>query len=474
MQAKTERRLKKINNWLDKYLALVFLGVALIIGGTIVFRLQPLFGNDEIVHFPRAFQIQQGQFWEEQLSERDYGGQVPKQIKEFNDGFREQVQSNRTDPDKLADLQQRYMREKVEGSKTEPLTFTSAGVYSPWAYFPAAAGVWFARILHLPIVWYVYLGRLMCLLVWTVLVYLALKIMPNGKLFLFAAALLPTSLVQAGTIGMDGIVNGLSWLIIAYSFAILAQKVIMTKKELITVGILCLLLATTKQGYLLIAALPLIIPPKLYPLSRKASQIVRASFAGLLGIATIWYLSVTSTIAGIIHLTQRPTVYVDGGAQLHHVFTHPFSVLVAVFAGPFSAAYGGIYAGLVGVLTNKLIFLPIVLIGLLYLGLILAFIESVGDKALAAYKRLIVISNALAVVVTFFLINLALYVTFTKVGNARVEGVQGRYLLPLLPLLLGFRAVAKKPLLPKLSMYIPVLTTGITLTGLLITLLVIA
>ena len=47
----------------------------------------------------------------------------------------------------------------------------------------------------------------------------------------------------------------------------------------------------------------------------------------------------------------------------------------------------------------------------------------------------VLISSTGVFLATFILINLALYLSFTRVGFDRVEGLQGRYFLPLLPLL---------------------------------------
>jgi len=61
-----------------------------------------------------------------------------------------------------------------------------------------------ARILHLPLNWFVYLGRLSTLAVYILLTYFAIKYIPIGKRFLLVVALLPTALIQGATIGMDG------------------------------------------------------------------------------------------------------------------------------------------------------------------------------------------------------------------------------------------------------------------------------
>lgn len=429
---------------------LIFVMIALVAGSFVALRMHPLFGSDEIVHFPRAYHVAEGNLWTERLTEHDYGGYVPEQIKDFNNGFQGQVHSNKIDQQKLADLKQKYGKEKLDtDGKRVPLSFTSAGVYSAWAYGPSALGVKIARVLDLPLIWYVYLGRLACLAIWIALTFVAIRLLPSGKLFLLVIALLPTSLVQATTMGMDGIVNGLSWLLIAITFAVFAGKTKLDKPKLLVIGFLSLYLATTKQGYLPIAALPLIIPPKLWPIPRQTANYLRIGFGVLLGLVTVWYLRKTGPIAGHMHFIQRPGLNVNSQDQLAFIFSHPLQTLLIICLQPFSFAWASIYAGFVGVLTNKLIFLPVVVMVLLYVGLIAAGLHATPVKKEVAYSKRLLLCAAGVLFGTYLAINLALYVSFTQVGLNRVEGVQGRYLLPLIPLALVFPMLAKRQYFPK-------------------------
>lgn len=371
----------------------------------------------------------------EHLGGYDYGGHLPKQIKQFNDGFREQVQNDNPSRAKLQQLKQRYSNERLTDENREQLAFTSAGVYSAWAYLPAAMGIKLAASLNLPLIWYVYLARLMCLLVWLMLTYLALRLMPFGKSLLFVVALLPTSVVQATTMGMDGIVNGLSWLIIALTLAVIVKKVRLTLPLLAVIAVLSTYLATTKQGYVLLAAFPLVIQSVLYPVKEKIATHLRIGFGFFLVLLSIWYFRQTAPIADVMHFVQRPGLDVDSANQWGYVFSHPLRVFTMIFIHPFTFAFGGIYAGVVGILTNRMVHLPLLNMLLLYIGLVTAAIAKGRDKKLRVDWKRLRISAALVLFGTFALISLALYVSFTQVGFSRVEGIQGRYFLPLLPLL---------------------------------------
>lgn len=432
-------KFSRIIQLIRKYPERLFLVLALLGGVYSVFTVPPLFGSDEIVHFPRAFQISEGTLWTEKLGEYSYGGKVPVQLRDFNDSYREQVQNNQTDFSRVSALNEKYYSEKIErNTSREPLGFTSAGVYSPWSYLPSSIGVWVAKTMNLPLIWYVYLGRMSALLIWVLLTFMAIKLLPGGKLFLVGLGLLPTTITQAANLGMDGLVNGLSWLIIAAVLSVIFTKVRVSKLRVIALLLLSLMLATTKQGYLLIAALPLIIPIKQLPFSRQTGVLLKVVFALVLVVSTVLYLAKTGPIADIMHFVQRPGLYVDSGDQIAYILKNPVTTFLMVLIQPFTPAYAGIYPSLVGILTNKQIIIPTSVIILIYIGLVYSFLSTKASKKPTINCNYLRLISSCVFLATFLFINLALYVSFTQVGLNRIEGVQGRYLLPILPILLVF------------------------------------
>lgn len=444
-------RLSAISKGLQNNLLKVWLLVALVSGLAFIFIITPLFANDEIVHFPRAYHVQEGYFWAENLGDSNYGGYLPEQIKQMNDAYREQVQSKNVDATKLEQIRAQYSHERLSSGKKEPVAFTSATLSAGWDYLPPAIGIKLARIMNLPLNWYVYFGRIFSLITYITLAYFAIKYMPIGKRFLIVISLLPTSLVQAGTIGMDGLVNGLSWLIIALTFAILLRKLTVTPKLLAVIVFLAFYLSTTKQGYVPLAALPLILPARVFPFDLKRVWIWRLCFGALLLLTSLWYLGATSPIAEVIHKVQRPGLYVNEADQLHYIFQYPLQFLAIIFVQPFTLWAASTYAGIVGVLTNRLVYLPLAIIALLYALLGITCFHKEKEHVSGRDRLYVLISSTGVFLATFILINLALYLSFTRVGFDRVEGLQGRYFLPLLPLL----GIILHTAMPRLFLKIP-------------------
>jgi uncharacterized membrane protein len=210
--------------------------------------------------------------------------------------------------------------------------------------------------------------------------------------------------------------------------------------------------------------LPLIIPTKLYNFNNRKSIVLRSLYTISLVLLTVWYLLVTGPIAGIMHYIQRPGLHVDSRDQLRFVFSHPLQTLWMILIQPFTFLYGGVYAGFVGVLTNRMVALPGQVMTLLYGALAVGLFASERTEQVYEYRKRLRIAAGVAWVGTFVLINLALYITFTRVGEGKVEGVQGRYFLPIVPLLLVFPLTMARPDKLQLKWARPAAVLGILLS----------
>lgn len=76
-------------------------------------------------------------------------------------------------------------------------------VTTPAAFFPQAVGISLARLLKLDSLWLVYLGRIANLLFFVLMVGLAMKRLPFGKEVLFGVALLPMTLHLSASLSYD-------------------------------------------------------------------------------------------------------------------------------------------------------------------------------------------------------------------------------------------------------------------------------
>jgi len=278
-------------------------------------------------------------------------------------------------------------------------------------------------------------------MVWIGLTAWAIALLPRGKWFLVVLGLLPTSLTQATIVGADGLVNGLSWLIIAYTLAVFAQKFKLDWKRLILISIASLWLCLIKDGYWLIALFPLIIPAEFF-IRKLHAWIWRLTNIFVLGTASLLFAIRTSHVAATTVLTPRLGVYINSKAQLHFVLHHSLFFIGHVLSQPFTKNYDTVYEGLVGIVSSRLIYLSLPMMGLLYLVLLLSLFEIQVMPKLVKYNKRLWASAFIILLGTYLLLSLAFYLGNTQVGAAEVFGVYGRYFLPLLPLLIVFPAMS--------------------------------
>jgi uncharacterized membrane protein len=432
---KLTKTLNKVTDWLVSNPATVFLVFATIFGLILCFRMQPLNGTDEFTHFPRAYQIESGHPFEQKLPYNQYGGYLPVNIANMISDYRDLSRKGTVQEYNLRSTQLHgiYSKEKSVGSKTEATNFTSDSAYPPWSYFPSVIGIYTAKAAHAPLIWYVYLSRIFSLVIWVILVYLAVKVIPAGKWFIVALALLPTSITQALTVGLDSLLLGSSWLLIALVFAFISKKIKLSWAFIVVLTVLSLAVSSVKQGYILLAALPLLIPQGRF-YNKRYFTIWKVALATLLIATTISFGFFTSDITKDVTLTPVAGSNINSGQQLHYILHNPFLVTGRFIVQPFTKSYDTVYEGVVGILTNRLIYLSIPVMGLLYLALLLSWKQT---KALAEFikrKSYFIIMVSLIAIGTYLLISAALFLSFTQVGSSSVSGIGGRYFLPILPL----------------------------------------
>lgn len=75
--------------------------------------------------------------------------------------------------------------------------------YSAVGYLPAATGLWFSRVLHLPLTWQFVTGKLFSLLFYAAVCFAAIRILPRKKMLASVVALLPTNVFLASNYTYD-------------------------------------------------------------------------------------------------------------------------------------------------------------------------------------------------------------------------------------------------------------------------------
>lgn len=384
----------------------------------------PLQTPDELAHLARALAVSEGAFGAEVVDGRP-SIRVPQSFAALPARLGRGLQlhaERRQDPRRIA-------RELARPQALEPRAWRPLpSLYSPLVYVPQAAGVALARGLGLPVVAFVYAGRLANLAVFLAATWLALRLLPAHATTLALVALLPMTLFLAGSLAADAPTNALAFLWLGLVLRAAAAGAPLRPFEGAALAAAAAALGLAKSGYAVLAAMALAVPAARFASASRRAAWLAAWAAAALVPGLLWSAYVASL---------EPPALVPGadpGAQARWIAEHPAG-FAAVVLDTLAAARGLWGATFVGVLGHADTWLPR-WIYVLYPLVLLAAALVDGGKAspLRGARRALALAAAAAAALS--MLTLA-YVGWNAVGSSRIQGVQGRYFTPLAPLALA-------------------------------------
>jgi len=325
------------------------------------------------------------------------------------------------------------------------------------AYIPSALAIFFARVFHSGILPLFYAGRIVNLVTYALFAFFAVRTAPKFKIFFAIVALMPMSLYIAASYNRDFLTYALALFLAAYFTKLYFEKdLVVGKKQVVSFIILCSLVAVLKYNLLPFCLLMLAIPAARFASGKRKAFYSVLSIA-IPAAAAIGYFALTTYLVSVTGGAGGSALAEGGvnimganvGQQLHFMLgslTTSASIFIRSFV---ENTYYITQLFTFGWLTYGL---PEVFI-YLYLAFfaLVAFVYSKYETGPAAIENIkMTFSNKLAVFIvialSYVLINLLLYLTWTPVGAPLIQGVQGRYLIPLL-LFLPFLSGNAKPAL---------------------------
>ncbi|MBB1579541.1 DUF2142 domain-containing protein [Candidatus Saccharibacteria bacterium] len=439
--------IKVLSSWLKKTKQLrqpgllfsvehLFLLLYIPIGLLFLFTI-PLGQNpDEPDHTYRAWQLSTGNIISDPIKpdgKSRFGGLAPKSIEStFVDAHIDESLNGNFVWNNVHYSDQ--SRQALTDSTLTPRIFTGAAIYSPTAYVPSIIAFWIGSLLHLPTFMVLYLVRIFCLITIASMIYLAIRITPKWKWLFFASALMPSVVAAGGAISADAMVLGSAFLFIAYIISLSFQVKPLSIIQYVLLFIILSVVVLSKTPYSVLCVLILLIPifnkqMRAYPALVKLGLIVIAT--AILGF--LWMKS-TQHLAWPEGLRQGNNPVVNRHIILHQ----PLSFLVIAIN---SAMYSGVISltGLIGHfgwLTAPMS--DIAMVPAIFALILSAF---TGDKKDILPKQRHAFlwwnSTILCTIALLFLaITASLYIYWADTQGAVATGIQGRYLIPLLPLAL--------------------------------------
>lgn len=401
-----------------------FVWLALAFGIPLALITAPFQAPDEPQHLLRAYQISEGNFRPRRMDNHG-GGWLPVSLVEAPRPFAD----IRFYPKRKTSWPQirSAMRVPLDPDRRDFIPFVTA-IYSPVAYLPQAGAMAIGRRLSLPPLAMMYLARLFNLIAWIGLGYLALRITPVCARPLLLLLMMPMSLFLAASMSPDATTNGLAVLFTAMvlRFALLPSDRKIAWVQWSGLTLLSAALAVTKFAYVPLSMLVLLIPSDQFGSPRRWKMALTALFAANLLAIAMWEPE-TRGLQAIV----RDRTDVSPVGQLYYLRDHP-SALVLVPCRTLMIDGWGIvrsFVGWLGSMDTRMSALFVIA----YLCVL--FLACWAEKSpgvslpLARWMRITLLPVALSVAA----IGLLNYMYWTPVGENHVEGLQGRYLLPLAP-----------------------------------------
>jgi uncharacterized membrane protein len=286
---------------------------------------------------------------------------------------------------------------------------------------PQAIGIAAGRRLGAPPLALFYFARLTNLLCGALAIAFAVRRLPALAWLAAMVALTPMSLSLLGSASADVTTIASSFLLVSTVARLAWGTEASTRGDLLRMAAAAAVLCASKPPYLPLAFLALLIPAARFPRGRRAGFLLLHLALSLLMAS--WEV-VLSRTAGFGRLNAG----VDPGRQIHDTLLHPFRFLRMTFSeyARHSLDYFGQVVGKLGWLDVEL---PSpFLVAYVALLLALVFLDANSELEVRPWQR-----GALtaAVLTALALIGVAQYATWTPYGARFLEGIQGRYLLPL-------------------------------------------
>ena len=307
-------------------------------------------------------------------------------------------------------------------------------VTTPLVYLPQALGISLARMLGFGSLGLLYLGRIFNLLAFAAVSHAAIRRMPFGKEVLFGVSLLPMSLHLIASLSYDSAIMAGIFLFAAQCFYLAFEKERVKAADILLLAVIMVVVGPCKMVYAVFMGLCLLIPVKKF----GGWKWWALSAACVLGAWGIMMFAVNSqTIAVYAAETDSYVAWAEeAGFSLSMLLQNP-RLLMKMFyntivwqAEYYHLTMIGAYLGNVDVILE----IPYLMVLLFTGGLLGLAFRKPGETLLLTGGRRIWIWF-LCVACTFALM-LSMLIAWTPLSAVVIAGVQGRYFLPFLPVLL--------------------------------------
>ncbi len=412
-----------------------FLCFALLFGLIYLFVTPPLQVPDEPAHFLRSWQVSEGQFTAIQKDQR-VGGEVPLSLEKFCHPFWLSIFPGKP---LNADTMKHAAGIELQPEIKKFKDFNNTALYSPLCYAPQALGIFLLRIFEVNPFYIFYFARLATFFTWLLLVFYAIRNMPFHKWLMVLLALVPMSLYVNMSLSADVMTNAICFLFISVVLKYTFDSRVINNRRILTLLVLSLLVVSLKNIYMPLVLLLLIIPGWKYEGKKNyylallmvfiCSGLTAVFWSRLLQSAYITYENYNPAVRDDLSLVPGADIagqirfILENGSYMAEVLLRSFGHAFQMYAPGFIGTFGWLSVKLP---------LPVVLVG--YFLLVFTTLSGeTASKALLPAQRVFFLG---LFIILFILVFVSQHLLWDPVGGELISNIQGRYLIPLVPLLL--------------------------------------
>ena len=392
-----------------------FVVLALLLGSVSCFINVVLSKYDEHAHFWRAYELSAGTIVS------GTGEELPESI--FDVVINEDGVYEIEDRASYKEMSEGFEIELHQENKTQKKVGATASL-SPISYIPQLIGITMGRILKLKPLIIALLGRFTNLLFYIIIIYISIKLMPKEKWkdIIAVVGLLPMSIYLAASLSPDAIIISTIILGISYILNLKYGKRNMRFIDSVLIGIIFMIPIMCKIVYFPIILLFFLLPKEKF----------KNIWQRILYLAII--ICITATVWFIWHKMPAPVSEVilrtNVEEQTNFILADPLRDIYVAFNTVIhnTPEY---YSTMVGGWNTSITIISIfsILLAVVTLGKDEKYIENENKKL---WKRDKIILGIICLISTALIFG-GMYSAWTRAQYIIVEGVQGRYFLPLLP-----------------------------------------
>lgn len=382
-------------------------------------------GTDEVSHFLRVFKISQ-KYTNIRLEEDSL----------FPPAFSKLVDYKNNKDMKYTNYINEFDAFSMNSTERKDLIseYWNIKLYSPIQYIPQVIGVTIGRILSDNIVVIGMLGRITGYIFWVAMCMLAIKLVPNKKVFFLIVCLLPVNIFSAVCISGDTVTNAVCTLFIAILYKKIYLKEKISKNEKIVLIALGCLIALCKIVYLPFVTLVLLLKEDNFETKKDWKKFVTLLIVASVIVGLGWFVIGSTNLANSNPLSKE---------QLKYILTNPFeycAIIVRTFSQKGAQFVYQLCTGDELMCHAKTTIYPIISY-IISFALFMSLFTSEEEKDVDVdiIRKIWV---TLIILGTILLIITAIYIQWTslpgigKVGEQVIKGIQGRYFIPVALLLI--------------------------------------